>query len=109
MSRVRFSPPVPNQQHRVLIRQCLVLFLWVKKSRHTGNPANKHLHQLDKTHIEIDGHTKSAAYFEGGNAMHNHGQLWLVRATGQYAYDAAKSRVCIVMQTRDGCVVIRLC
>jgi len=86
-----------------------VLFLWVKKSRHTGNPANKRLHQLDKTHIEIDGHTKSAAYFEGGKAMYNHGQLWLVRATGQCAYKTPKSHVCMTMQTWDGCVVIRLC
>lgn len=85
-----------------------MLFLWVKKLRHTGNPANKHLHQLDKTHIEIDGDTKSAADFERRKVMHNHGQLWLVRATGQYAYDDAKSRVCTV-QTRDGGVIIRLC
>ena len=70
MSRVRFSPPVPNQQRPVLIRQYWTLF-FVSASlcRRVRNPANKRLHHLHKAHIEIDGHAKSATYFEGGKAV----------------------------------------
>jgi len=41
--------------------------------RRVRNSANKRLHHLHKTRIEINGHTKSAAYFERRKTMHNHG------------------------------------
>ena len=45
------------------------VFVSASLCRRVRNSATKRLHHLHKTRIEIDGHAKSATYFEGGKAV----------------------------------------